>query len=93
LGIVPMHEWKMPLKYWSMLSSLSGPLGLGRAADTMAMVRGGGTYEVAGTKIYEHIHTEFSVAAMVAGSNNGLPWRRAGRQWRFAAHFDCYLIL
>jgi len=55
--------------------------------------QGGGTYEVAGTKIYEHIHTEFSVAAMVAGSNNGLPWRRAGRQWRFAAHFDCYLIL
>jgi hypothetical protein len=25
-----MHEWKMPLKYWGMLSSLSGPLGLGK---------------------------------------------------------------
>jgi hypothetical protein len=23
----------------------------------------------------------FSVAAMVAGDNDGLPWRRAGRQW------------
>jgi len=30
-----MYEWNMPLKYWGMLSSLSGPLGLGRAADTM----------------------------------------------------------
>jgi hypothetical protein len=34
----------------------------------------------------------FSVAAMVAGGDDGLPWRQAGRQWRFAAHFDCYLI-
>jgi len=30
---------------------------------------------------------------MVAGGNDGLPWRRAGRQWRFTAHFDCYLII
>ena len=51
-----MYEWKMPLKYWGMLSCLSGPLGLGQAADTM--VWGGGTCEVAGTKNYEHIHTE-----------------------------------
>jgi len=35
----------------------------------------------------------FSVTAMVAGGNDGVSWRRAGRQWRFAAHFDCYLIL
>jgi hypothetical protein len=30
-----MYEWKMPLKYWDMISCLSGPLGLGQAADTM----------------------------------------------------------
>jgi len=35
-----MYDWKMPLKYWGMLSSLSGPLGLGRAVDTT--VWGGG---------------------------------------------------
>jgi len=43
-----MHEWKMPLKYWGMLSFLSGQLGLVRAADTMAW---GGYLEVEGTKI------------------------------------------
>jgi len=31
-----------------------------------------------------------SVAAMVAGGNDGLPWQRTGWQWHFAAHFDCY---
>ncbi len=56
MAIVPMHEWKVPLKYRAMLLFPSGPLGLGEAADTM--VWGGGTYEVAGTKIYKHIHTE-----------------------------------
>ncbi len=35
----------------------------------------------------------FSVAAMVPGGNDGLPWQWAGRQWHFTAHFDCYLIL
>ena len=40
MGNVSMHEWKMPLKYWGMVPTLSGPLGLGRAADTM--VGGGG---------------------------------------------------
>ncbi len=54
--IVPVHQWKLPLKYRAMLLFRSGPLGLGGAADTM--VWGGGTYEVVGTKIYEHIHTE-----------------------------------
>ena len=28
MGNVPMHEWKMPLKNWGMVSTLSGPLGL-----------------------------------------------------------------
>ena len=56
MAIVPMHEWKVPLKYRAMLLFPSGPLGLGGAADTM--VWGRGTHEVAGTKIYEHIHTE-----------------------------------
>jgi hypothetical protein len=39
MGNVSMHKWKMPLKYWGMVPTLSGPLGLGRAADTMV---GGG---------------------------------------------------
>ena len=50
MGIVPMHEGKMPLKYWGMLLSLSGPLGLGRAVDTMA---GRGTLQKEGTCRYE----------------------------------------
>ena len=33
--IVPVHQWKVPLKYWAMLLFRSGPLGLGGAADTM----------------------------------------------------------
>jgi hypothetical protein len=41
-----------------MLLFPSGPLGLGGAADIGLHGLGGGTYEVAGTKIYEHIHTE-----------------------------------
>ena len=32
---VPMHQWKVPLMYWGMLSVPSGLLGLGLAADTM----------------------------------------------------------
>jgi hypothetical protein len=55
MGIVPMHEWKVPLKYRGMLPFPSGPLGLGQAMDTMVW---GGTYEMAGIKINEHIHTE-----------------------------------
>jgi hypothetical protein len=35
MGIVSMHEWKVPLKYRGMLPFPSGPLGLGQAADTM----------------------------------------------------------
>jgi hypothetical protein len=56
MRIVPMHQWKVPLKYRAMLLFPSGLLGLGGAADIM--VWGGGTYEVAGTKIYKHIQTE-----------------------------------
>ena len=40
MGNASMHKWKMPLKYWGMVPTLSGPLGLGRAADTMV----GGVY-------------------------------------------------
>ena len=39
MGIIPMHEWKMPLKYWGTLSFPSGSLGLGQAADTMVWGR------------------------------------------------------
>ena len=43
-----MHLRKMPLEYWGMIPSRSGPWGHG-AADTM--VRGGGlVYKTAGTK-------------------------------------------
>ena len=55
MGIVPMHEWKVPLMYQGTLSIPSGSLRLGQAADTMVR---GGTYKMAGIKIYEHIHTE-----------------------------------
>ena len=27
MRIVPMHQWKVPLKYWAMLLFPSGPLG------------------------------------------------------------------
>ena len=40
MGNASMHKWKMLLKYWGMVPTLSGPLGLGRAADTMV----GGVY-------------------------------------------------
>ena len=56
MGIVPMHEWKVPLKYRGTLPYPSGSLGLGQVADTMVV--GACTYEMAGIKIYKHIHTE-----------------------------------
>ena len=55
MRIVPMHQWKVPLKYRAMLLFPSGPLGLGGVADTMVWGR---VHKVVGTKIYEHIHTE-----------------------------------
>jgi hypothetical protein len=33
MRIVPLHQWKVPLKYRAMLLFPSGPLGLGGAAD------------------------------------------------------------
>jgi hypothetical protein len=57
MDIVPMHEWKVPLKYWGMLAFPRGPSGLGQVVDTMVW-GGGGTCEMAGIKIYEHTHTE-----------------------------------
>jgi hypothetical protein len=39
MGIVPMHEWKGPLKYRGTLPFPSGSLGLGQAADTMVWGR------------------------------------------------------
>jgi hypothetical protein len=49
MGIVLMLKWKTPLKYWGMLSSQRGQLGLRKAADIM--VRGGVHKKMAGTKI------------------------------------------
>jgi hypothetical protein len=57
MGIFPMHEWKVPLKYWGTLPFPSGSLGLGQAADTNGL-GGSGTYEMVGIKINENIHTE-----------------------------------
>jgi hypothetical protein len=45
--IVPMHEWKVPLKYWDTLPFPSGSLGLGQAADTWS---GGGYLRNGGNK-------------------------------------------
>ncbi len=39
MGIVPMHKWKVPLKYRGTLPFPSGSLGLGQAADTMVSGR------------------------------------------------------
>jgi hypothetical protein len=50
MGIVPMHNWKMPLKYWRMLPSQSRPLGLPQSGGHHG--QGGGTYELEGKKIY-----------------------------------------
>ena len=42
MRIVPMHQWKVPLKYRAMLLFPSGPLGLGGAGGHHGL--GGGTY-------------------------------------------------
>ena len=59
MGLVPMHKGKIPLKYWGMIPSLSGPLGLGQAADTMVgggcLTKGGG--HVVTSTIYVGIST------------------------------------
>ncbi len=39
MGIAPMHEWKVPLKYWGTLPFPSGLLGLEQVADTMVWGR------------------------------------------------------
>jgi hypothetical protein len=39
MGIVPMHELKVSLKYWGTLPFPSGSLGLGQAADIMVWGR------------------------------------------------------
>ncbi len=49
MGIILMLKWKMPLKYWGMLPSQRGQLGLRQAADIM--VRGGVHKKMVGTII------------------------------------------
>ncbi len=49
MGIVLMLKWKMPLKYWGMLPSRRGRLGLRPVADIMD--RGGVHKKTAGTII------------------------------------------
>ncbi len=56
MGIVPMHEWRVPLKYRGTLPFPSGSLGLGTSGRNHGL--GEGAYKMAGIKIYEHIHTE-----------------------------------
>jgi len=57
MGIVPMHKWKVPLKYRGMLPFPSGSV-IGARTSGGHHGLGAGTYEMAGIKIYEHIHTE-----------------------------------
>jgi hypothetical protein len=45
-----MHEWKMPMKYWGMLSSPCGPLGLLQSGGYHG--RGGVPTKMAGNKSY-----------------------------------------
>ena len=50
MAFVPIHVWKVPLKYGGMLSALSEPLGLRlRQGNGHHGVREGG-YKMAGTK-------------------------------------------
>ncbi len=46
----------MPLKYWGMLFISKWAVGARASGGHHGLGRG--TYEVAGTKNYEHIHTE-----------------------------------
>jgi len=47
MDIVPMHEWKVPLKYWGTFPFPSGSMGLGQVADTMVW---GGYLQSGGNK-------------------------------------------
>ena len=49
MGFVPMHPWKMRLKYWGMLPSQSGPLGLRQSRGYHGC---GGLYKNGGNKNY-----------------------------------------
>jgi hypothetical protein len=57
MGIVLLLKWKMPLKYWGMLPSQRGRLGLRQVADIM--VRGGvhknGRNKNIGRSVYREI--------------------------------------
>jgi len=56
MGIIPMHERKVPLKNRGMLTFPRVSLGLGQAVDTM--VWGGVPTKWRELKIYKHTHTE-----------------------------------
>jgi hypothetical protein len=47
MGIIPMHEWKVPLMYRGMLTFPSGPLGLGQTRTPWS---GGGYLRNGGNK-------------------------------------------
>ena len=47
-GIAPIHLREIPLKYWRMVPSQSGPLWLQSSRHHGR----GGTYEMAGTTVY-----------------------------------------
>ncbi len=51
---VPMHEWKMPMKYWGMLPSPCGPFGLLQSGGYHG--QGGVPTKMAGKKSYLGIH-------------------------------------
>ena len=64
MAIVPMHEWKVPLKYRAVLLFLSGPLGLGGVADTMVW---GGYLRSGGNKNLQ-AHTYLSYVGIQRGA-------------------------
>ncbi len=50
MGIVPMHNWKMPLKYWGVFPSQSWPLRLPESGAHHG--QGGGNLQIGGKKIH-----------------------------------------
>ena len=81
MRIVPMHQWKVPLKYRAMLLFPSGPLGLGGAADTM--VWGGGP-----TKWREQKSTSTHILKLRRNST-GLPFYVTDSSSRHHCHCRC----
>jgi hypothetical protein len=82
MRIVPMHHWKVPLKYRTMLLFPSGPLGLGGAADTMV-------WEGVPTKWREQKSTSTYILKLRRNST-GVPWYVTEASSRRHCHCRCH---